>query len=75
MADFEEMRNAVQRATQDDIRTPLQVWDVYNDAVHLFGLNKAVADECDEIVIRLSVGDVVRVEYKTHGTKAKCDVD
>jgi len=74
MADFEEMRNAVQRATQDDIRTPLKVWDVYNDAVRLFGLNKAVADECDEIVIRLSVGGLVRVEYKTHGTKAKRDV-
>lgn len=55
----------------DDIVTQLQVWDVYNDAVRLFGLNKTIADECGEIVIRLSVGDFVRVEYKTYGTKTK----
>ena len=55
----------------DNIKTPLHVSDVYNDAVRLFGLNKIIADQCDEIVIRLLVNDLVRVEYKTHGTKAK----
>jgi len=45
------------------------VWDIYEDALRLFGLNKKIADECGEIVIRLAVGDVVRVEYKTQGTK------
>ena len=48
---------------------PLMVWDVYDEAVRLFGLNKTVANECGEIVIRLSVGDIVRVEYKTHGAR------
>jgi len=53
---------------------PLMVWDIYEEAVRLFGLNKKVADTCGEIVIRLSVGDIVRVEYKTHGIKkAKAD--
>jgi hypothetical protein len=52
-----------------DISTRLMVWDIYDEAVGLFGLNKAIADESGEIVIRLSVGDVVRVEYKTVATK------
>lgn len=51
------------------------VWDIYKEAIKLFGLNKAVADECSEIVIRLSVGDIVRVEYKTTGTKTKVNDD
>jgi hypothetical protein len=55
----------------DEFGKPLLVWDVYDDAVRLFGLNKAIADESGEIVIRLSIGDFVRVEYKTYGTKAK----
>jgi len=50
------------------------VWDIYEQAVLLFGLNKEVADNCGEIVIRLSVGDIVRVQYTTHGMKkAKAD--
>jgi len=47
------------------------VWDVYEKAISLFGLDKKIADECGEIVIHLSVGDIVRVEYKTHGCKKK----
>jgi hypothetical protein len=49
----------------------IMVWDVYKQAIELFGLEKAVADESGEIVIRLSVGDVVRVEYHTLGRKEK----
>lgn len=57
------------------MKSPLMVWDIYEEAVRLFGLNKAVSDECGEIVIRLSVGDIVRVEYKTTGTKTKAAND
>ena len=51
------------------------VWEIYEETIRLFGLNKTIADECGEIVIRLSVGDIVRVEYKTRGTKIEVPND
>lgn len=67
-------RRARGRAMSEEKCAPLMVWDIYEQAVLLFGLNKEVADNCGEIVIRLSVGDIVRVQYTTHGMKkAKAD--
>ena len=47
----------------------IMTYDVYKKAVELFGLDKKMADECGQIIIRLSVGDFVRVEYHTIAKK------
>ena len=39
---------------------------VYSDIVQLLGLNKNVAEECQQLVIRLVVGELVQVEYHTY---------
>lgn len=48
---------------------PIMTYDVYKKAVELFGLDRKLADDCGEIIIRLSVGDFVRVEYHTIAKK------
>ena len=48
---------------------PIMTYEVYKKAVELFGLDKKMADDCGEIIIRLSVGDFVRVEYHTIAKK------
>ena len=48
---------------------PIMTYDVYMKAVELFGLDKKLADDCGQIIIRLSVGDFVRVEYHTIAKK------
>ena len=47
----------------------IMTYDVYKKAVELFGLDRKLADDCGQIIIRLSIGDFVRVEYHTIAKK------